>query len=71
MNTVPYPDGEIKVAEWDNFLDEIDQTENIFQLNCENLIIVVVLSVQVYLLLPLVYLQTLIIINWLLKSHMI
>tara|TARA_B100002051_G_scaffold206344_1_gene197220 strand:- start:1688 stop:2338 length:651 start_codon:yes stop_codon:yes gene_type:complete len=36
-NTVPYPDSEIKVAEWDNFLEEIDQTENIFQLNCGKL----------------------------------
>ncbi len=34
---VPSPDGEIKVAEWDKFLDEIDQTENIFQLNCGKL----------------------------------
>ena len=37
MNMVPCPDGEIKVAEWDKFLEEIDQTENIFQLNCEKL----------------------------------
>ena len=37
MNTVPYPDGDIKVAEWDKFLDEIDQTKNIFQLNCGQL----------------------------------
>ena len=37
MNTVPCPNGEIKVAEWDKFLDEIDQTENIFQLNCGKL----------------------------------
>ena len=34
---VPYSDGDIKVAEWDKFLNEIDQTENIFQLNCEKL----------------------------------
>ena len=34
---VPSPDGEIKVAEWDKFLDEIDKTENIFQLNCGRL----------------------------------
>ncbi len=34
MNSVPFPNGDIKVSEWDNFLDEIDQTENIFQLNC-------------------------------------
>ena len=37
MNTVPYPDGDIKVAEWSKILDEIDQTENIFQLNCGKL----------------------------------
>ena len=37
MNTVPYPDGDIKVSEWKNFLKEIDKTENIFQLNCGNL----------------------------------
>ena len=37
INTVPYPDGDIKVTEWDKFLDEIDQTENIFQLNCREL----------------------------------
>ena len=37
INTVPYPDGDIKVTEWDKFLDEIDQTENIFQLNCGKL----------------------------------
>ena len=37
MNKVPFPFGDIKVAEWDKFLDEIDQTENIFQLNCEKL----------------------------------
>mgnify|MGYP001200627272 FL=1 len=37
LNTAPCPDGEIKVAEWDKFLDEIDQTENIFQLNCGKL----------------------------------
>ena len=37
INAVPYPDGDIKVAEWDKFLDEIDQTENIFQLNCRKL----------------------------------
>ncbi len=37
INTVPYPDGGIKVAEWDKLLDEIDQTENIFQLNCGDL----------------------------------
>ena len=37
MNTVPYPDGEIKVAEWDRFVDKLDQAENIFQLNCEKL----------------------------------
>tara|TARA_Y100001970_G_scaffold212208_1_gene259133 strand:+ start:340 stop:1008 length:669 start_codon:yes stop_codon:yes gene_type:complete len=36
-NVVPYSDGDIKVAEWDKFLNEIDQTENIFQLNCEKL----------------------------------
>ena len=36
-NTVPCADGDIKVAEWDKFLDEIDQTENIFQLNCGKL----------------------------------
>ena len=37
MNTVPYPDGDIKVAEWSKILHEIDQTENIFQLNCGKL----------------------------------
>ena len=37
MNTVPYPDGDIKVAEWGKILHEIDQTENIFQLNCGKL----------------------------------
>ena len=37
MNTIPYPDGDIKVAEWDKFIDKLDQTENIFQLNCEKL----------------------------------
>ena len=37
MNTVPYPDGDIKVAEWDRFVDKLDQVENIFQLNCEKL----------------------------------
>ena len=37
MNTDPYPDGDIKVAEWSKILDEIDQTENIFQLNCGKL----------------------------------
>ena len=37
MNTLPYPGGDIKVVEWDRFIDEIDQTENIFQLNCEKL----------------------------------
>ena len=37
MNTVPYPDGDIKVAEWSKILDKIDQTENIFQLNCGKL----------------------------------
>ena len=37
MNMVPYPDGDIKVAEWSKILDEIDQTENIFQLNCGKL----------------------------------
>ena len=37
MNTVPYPDGDIKVAEWDRFVDKLDQAENIFQLNCEKL----------------------------------
>ena len=36
-NTVPCPDGDIKVAEWDKFIDYIDQTENIFQLNCGKL----------------------------------
>ncbi len=34
---VPCPSGNIKVAEWDKFLDEIDQSENIFQLNCGKL----------------------------------
>ena len=37
INMFPSPDGDIKVAEWDKFLDEIDKTENIFQLNCEKL----------------------------------
>ena len=37
MNTVPYPDGDIKVAEWDRFVDKLDLSENIFQLNCEKL----------------------------------
>ena len=37
VNKVPYSGGDIKVAEWNNLLDEIGQTENIFQLNCENL----------------------------------
>ena len=37
MNMVPYPDGDIKVSEWSKILDEIDQTENIFQLNCGKL----------------------------------
>ena len=37
MNTIPYPNGDIKVAEWSKILDEIDQTENIFQLNCGKL----------------------------------
>ncbi len=37
INAIPYSDSDIKVAEWDKFLDEIDQTENIFQLNCEKL----------------------------------
>ena len=37
MNTVPYPDGDIKVAEWDRFVDKLDQVENIFQLNCGKL----------------------------------
>ena len=37
MNTLPYPGGDIKVVEWDRFIDEIDQTENIFQLNCGKL----------------------------------
>ena len=36
-NTVPCPDGDIKVAEWDKFIDYIDQTENIFHLNCGKL----------------------------------
>ena len=36
-NMVPYYDGDIKVAEWDKFLNELDQTENIFQLNCGKL----------------------------------
>ena len=36
-NTVPCPDGDIKVAEWDKFIDYIDQKENIFQLNCGKL----------------------------------
>ena len=36
-NTFPCPDGDIKVAEWDKFIDYIDQTENIFQLNCGKL----------------------------------
>tara|TARA_Y100000996_G_scaffold128657_1_gene97640 strand:+ start:134 stop:787 length:654 start_codon:yes stop_codon:yes gene_type:complete len=36
-NSVPCPDGDIKVAEWDKFIDYIDQTENIFQLNCGKL----------------------------------
>ena len=65
------PNGEIKVAEWDKFLDEIDQTENIFQLNCGKLdkssgFISTSLSSS-----SLVYLQTLIIMNWLLISRMI
>ena len=37
VNTVPYPDSNIKVNEWDKCLDEIDKTENIFQLNCNEL----------------------------------
>ena len=37
IGSVPYPDSDIKVAEWNDFLDEINQTENIFQLNCEKL----------------------------------
>ena len=36
-NTVPYPDGDIKVAEWNKFLDGIDLRESIFQLNCGKL----------------------------------
>ena len=34
---VPFPFGDIKVSEWDAFLNQIDQTENVFQLNCEKL----------------------------------
>ena len=37
LNQVPYPDGNIKVAEWSKFQNEIGQTENIFQLNCGGL----------------------------------
>ena len=37
INLVPYPDGDIKVAEWSKFINEIDQTKNIFQLNCGSL----------------------------------
>ena len=37
MNMVPYPDGDINVAEWHKFLDELEKTDNIFQLNCEKL----------------------------------
>ena len=37
INQIPYPDSQIKVAEWNNFLNEINPKENIFQLNCENL----------------------------------
>ena len=37
VNKVPCPDGDIKVAEWDKFIDDIDQTKNIFQLNCGKL----------------------------------
>ena len=37
INMFPSPDGDIKVAEWSKILDEIDQTENIFQLNCDKL----------------------------------
>ena len=36
-NKVPFPFGDIKVSEWGTFLNQIDQTENIFQLNCEKL----------------------------------
>ena len=37
MNMIPFPDSDIKVTEWDKFLSELDQTENIFQLNCGKL----------------------------------
>ena len=37
MDKVPRPHGNIKVTEWNKCLDEIDQTENIFQLNCGKL----------------------------------
>ena len=36
-DTIPFPRGDIKVTEWDTLLKQIDQTENIFQLNCEKL----------------------------------
>ena len=36
-NMSPYPNGDIKVADWNDFLDSIDQKENIFQSNCEGL----------------------------------
>jgi len=34
---IPYPDGDIRVAEWDELLEEIDYSKKTFQLNCDSL----------------------------------
>ena len=34
---IPYPDGDIRVAEWEELLEEIDYSKKTFQLNCDSL----------------------------------
>ena len=34
---IPYPDGNIRVAKWDELLEKIDYSKKTFQLNCDTL----------------------------------